>query len=85
MRNLTSLLQRITKSLNRNELTQTNIISTIKKLTKVELRHEDISLQNGVLSISLNPTAKNEVRLKEAGIIEDLRSRQIYINRILYK
>lgn len=86
MHNLNSLLERFAKILNKDSLIKEAIANTIKERARVILDPSQINLKEGVLEITAGPVAKNELRLKEDSIKEELReSRKIVITRILYK
>ncbi|KKR26213.1 MAG: hypothetical protein A3F53_01250 [Candidatus Zambryskibacteria bacterium RIFCSPHIGHO2_12_FULL_48_10] len=86
MRNLSSLLERFAKILNKGSAVKENIAETVFNLAKVNLDPENIYLKNGVLEISASAPAKNEIRLKEEIIKTKLREvYKINISRVLYK
>lgn len=86
MRNLSSLLERVSKILNKDTFTKEAIISVIKKYTKADIPETSISLKDGVLVITASPSVKNEITLKEKVIQEELRDvYKIFITRFLYK
>ena len=85
MINLLDLLDRFSKSLNKDLLIKELIIKIIKEKTKVSLNPDNLSLKDGVLQINSSSTAKNEISLKELYIKENLASKKIFISRFLYK
>ena len=86
MRNLSSLLERFAKILNKGSAVKENIAETVFNLAKVNLDPENIYLKNGVLEICASAPAKNEIRLKEEIIKTKLREvYKINISRVLYK
>ena len=86
MKNLLSLLERFSKSLNKDSLTKESISQVILNRTKVNLLPDDISLKDGVLKINASAAAKNEISLKEGLIKDELKgAHHIFISRIIYK
>lgn len=86
MRNLASLLERVSKILNKDTFTKGAIISVIQKNTKADLPETSISLKEGVLSIIASSPVKNEITLKEKAIQDELKNvYKIFITRFLYK
>lgn len=86
MKNLLTLLERFSKSLNKDSLTKGAIIEVVKKRTQVLLNEENLTLKDGVLEITTGAAAKNELKLKEEGIRSELKeAHRIAISRILYK
>ncbi|MEK7227510.1 MAG: hypothetical protein AAB641_01300 [Patescibacteria group bacterium] len=82
MKNLSRLLERFSNILNRNTETKNTIIKIIKDKTNIELKSDRINLRNGVLEIESSPAAKNEIKLKEEFIVNELKG---FVSRILYK
>ena len=80
MKGLDSLLNRISNILNKEELRKKSILDVIREKTKITLNPEQIFLKNGVLEIEASPVAKNEIKLKE-----DFLKQELKISRILYK
>ena len=86
MKNLFSLLERFSKSLNKDVLAKENIIKIILERARVNLTPENITLKDGVLEIIASPVFKNEINLKESAILSELKERyNISVSRILYK
>lgn len=85
MRNLSSLLNRLTRALDKDSFTKESVIDVVTNLTGAKLTKEDIRIKEGVLEIQTTPGAKNEIRMKEERIKDELRSREVFITRILYK
>lgn len=85
MRNLSSLLNRLTRALDKDSFTKESVIDVVLSLTKASLTKENIQIKEGVLEIQTTPGAKNEIRIKEEQIKGELRSREVFITRILYK
>ncbi len=81
MKNLSSLLERFSKSLNKDSLLKENIINIIKTNTKASISQENISLKGGILEIKTTPVIKSEIKLKEEEIINSLKG----VSRIIYK
>jgi len=86
MINLSNLLERFSKSLNKDSWTKETILSTILEKTRVNLPQENVFLKDGVLEIRASASAKNEIMLKEESIKTELKERyQISFSRIIYK
>lgn len=86
MKNIFTLLERFTKILDKDRLLKESIINTIQERTRVSLSPEKINLKEGVLEINASSVAKNEIRLKEDSIKDQLKEAyNITISRILYK
>lgn len=86
MENLSKLLERFSRSLNKDTLTKGFISEVIERTTKISLDGEKVNLKDGVLTIQCSPVFKNELRLKEERILTELKERHnIRISRVLYK
>ena len=79
MKILTDLLERFSKSLNKDVVLKENIIKVIKDKTGVT--PEIIQIKNGIAEISGSAVAKNEIKLKEEQILKELGS----ISKINYR
>ncbi len=86
IKNLSSLLERFSKKLNKSTDTKNIIINTIKNKTEIELTPEQINLKDGVLEFSASPIIHNEIRLKEEMILTELKKfHKLPASRILYR
>lgn len=86
MYNLTSLLERFRKILDKDSVIKESIVNLIKERTRVSLDHHKINLKEGVLEITTSSVGKNEIRLKEEGIKDELKEvHNIIVTRVLYK
>lgn len=86
MKNLQALLERLTKTLNKDESIKGAIVQAIASKTGITLQGEAIMLKEGVLTITGSPAVKNEIRLKEEIIGIELKEiYQIVVTRFLYK
>lgn len=86
MKNIGSLLERLSKILNKDQAIKNSVIEAIKKMTGVTLSSESVELKEGILHISSFPAALNEIRLKEERIKDELREvYKISILKIFYK
>ncbi len=86
MRNISDLLKRFTNSLNKDTIARQAVAEVVLTSTGIKIPPENISLKEGVLSITASATAKNEMKLKEERIIDA--AREIYsirIARVIYK
>lgn len=86
MKNLFNLLERFSRSLNKDTLLKETIAHTIFERTNIKINPENLSFKEGVLELKGSPVVNNEIRLKEEGIKTELKELyQINILRILYK
>lgn len=86
MENLSKLLERFSRSLNKDTLTKGFISEVIERTTKISLDGEKVNLKDGVLTIQCSPVLKNELKLKEERILTELKERyNIRVSRVLYK
>ena len=86
MRQISSLLARITKALDRKFLTKQFVSDVVKSHTNITLSLEDIEIKNDVLYLSLDSIKKNEIYLKEELIKTDLaETHNIFLSRIVYR
>jgi hypothetical protein len=86
MKTFSTLLERLSKVLNRETFLQTQVLETIKEITHLSLEQKNISLQDGVLVVKGSPVLKNEIKLKEEKIVAHLRERcKLTILRVVYK
>ncbi|MCR4279585.1 MAG: hypothetical protein NUV78_02490 [Candidatus Zambryskibacteria bacterium] len=86
MYNLTSLLERFSKLLNKDTALKGSVIGVVKERTGATLSPENINLKEGVLEITASQAVKNEIRLKEDLIRTELKEvYKINILRIFYK
>ncbi len=86
MKNLLSLLERFSRILNKDVFIKESIAKVIEGKTKISLTPDNFLLKEGVLEINSSPVAKNEIRLKEDIIKDELREvHHIFISKIFYK
>ena len=86
MENLSKLLERFSKILKRDASTKEAIAKVIRDRTRVSLKPEDFTLKDGVLEVNASAVAKNEIRLKEDSIKNELKSsHNLSISKIFYK
>ena len=86
MKDLFALLERFSRSLNKDSWIKETISQVISDKTGATLKTETFSLKNGVLEISAGASLKNEIKLKEDLILAELKeARKIPVTRILYK
>ena len=86
MKNLRSLLERFTKSLNKDAVTKGAVIDVVRQRIGITLSEENISLKEGILTITAGAALKNELRLKEEAIKDELK--EVYgviATRVIYK
>jgi hypothetical protein len=85
MRNLQDFLKRFTNSLNKDAIARQAVRDAVLAAARVNLRLEDISLKEGVLTLAGSAAAKNEMRLKEERILSVLRElHNIRVLRVMY-
>jgi hypothetical protein len=69
MKNLSSLLERLTGALYADSRRKSAVSAAIKECIGGEVRNEDVSIKDGVLTIHASPALKNELRLKEEKVL----------------
>lgn len=85
MKNLTDLLGRFVKSLNKDEIARQAVADACLNVARVTLAPGDISLKEGVLTIAAGAAAKNELKLKEEKFLASLREiYNIRVSRVIY-
>lgn len=85
MKNITSLLERFSKILDKDSDLKQKISEEISNEIGVSIPAPSFMIKNGVLEISAGAILKNEIKLKEDRIKEALQRNEIFISRILYK
>jgi hypothetical protein len=86
MKDISSLLKRFSNLLNKKEVDQEVVATVIEGYVGRKPTLKEIFIEGTVLEISTSPIIKNEIRLKEDKILEDLkRVHNIHISRVLYK
>lgn len=85
MKNLLTLLERFSKSLHKDTLTREAVCEAILHSTGIKLSPDAVTLKDGVLTISASATAKNEMRLKEERIRDELKGAKVAFSRIIYR
>ncbi len=81
MKDLKSLLEKISRTLNRGELIKEDFIQIIKEESGVLVSKESLQYKEGVLTITASPVVKNQIALKEEGI----RMRLKNVRKISYR
>ena len=85
MKDLSSLIARISKALGSDTLFKSSVCEAIKECVGGNLLEQDISIKEGVLTLRASPSLKNEIRLKEEKIISCIKEKcGTRIVRILY-
>ena len=86
MRNIQSLLERFAKALNRDGIAKSAVVDVVRTRARVTLTQDQVSFKDGVLKIEISSAvAKNEIRLKEEGIMDELRGLyKLPVRKILY-
>lgn len=85
MRNLQSLLERLSETLNRDQELKKLILQIIKERTSLELPESSVELRGPVIEITSSAVVKSEIGLKESLIIEDIKQRHSLDLRVIYK
>lgn len=86
MKNLNSLLERLSRVLNKDELIKSSVVSVLRDSVGVTISTNKINLKEGVLEVEASPAIKNEIKLKEERIKDELKEvYKINLIRILYK
>jgi len=86
MRNLSSLLERVSKALNRDRSSKEAVVSVIYKYTKAVVPEANLMLRDGILEIITSSTIKNEITLKEKVIKDELKDvYSVFVTRFLFK
>jgi len=85
MKNIQSLLERISKSLNKDSFQRSIVIEVVAKKTGVTLSPTNIFIKNHILQLTGSPALKNEIRLNEEEILKELRNlHQLPVSKILF-
>lgn len=85
MRNLKTLLERFTSSLNKDEILKEQVVDVVLRRIGLKLPVESISIKDGILIVSAGGVAKNEIMLKSEAILEELRFLKVPVSKIIYK
>lgn len=85
MQNLTSLLERFSRSLNKDAYLKEIVLEVIKSRVGVSLPPDSIAIKDGVLGITASPVVKSEISLKESLILKELSLRSVGVSKVLYK
>ncbi|MBA3733095.1 hypothetical protein H0W91_01830 [Patescibacteria group bacterium] len=71
MFNISSYLEKISKSLKSTEVSKEQIIAIILKNTQITLLEENIEIKNFVLHIKTSPAIKNKLFIYKEKILKD--------------
>ena len=86
MRRISLLLEKISRSLNKDRYIKEAVLGVIKEFAHIELEDTDIALKDGILYVETTSGRKNEIAVKEKEVISNLKnSHNINIVRVLYK
>lgn len=86
MKSIISLLERFNKSVGNDLWKKDAIIASVKNSSKILLESSEIHIWEGVLEISVGSTVKkNEIRMKEKNILQDLQDQKLSIKEIRYR
>lgn len=85
MRNITSLLERFSRILDKDSVLKQGVSESIKQEIGIAIPASDIMLKNGVLELTAGSTVKNEIRLKEERLLASFREKGIVVSKIFYK
>jgi hypothetical protein len=83
--NLSNLLERFYKSLKGDERRKERIQEIILKHTGGRVDVSQILYKEGVLEIEASAVLKNEIRIKEKIVRDELQASSMPVTRILYK
>jgi hypothetical protein len=83
--NLRNLLERFSRSLDRNTAAKEAVISAVSNHTKISLSPKDISIRDGVLEITASAVAKSEINLKTRLILAELKAQKVPVERIVFR
>ena len=87
MKDLSSLLGRFLKSLGKDILVKETVVEAVERATGFSLTPEEVSIKENMLTFTiLSQVKKNEIRLKEEKILDEIKGRTGQnINKIFYK
>ncbi len=85
MKNLSSLLDKLTKSVNKDKIIKGTISDVVFLYTKVRLGESQVAIKDGILEVSASSIAKNEIKMREGEILDNLKNNQIFISRVTYR
>lgn len=86
MKDLLKLLERFSRSLNKDTNTKETIAQIISQKVGVPFKTECLALKEGVLELTAGAALKNEIRLKEESILTELKEiYKINVTRVIYK
>lgn len=86
MKSLSSLIERIAKSLNKDSINKEAVESVLLEKISPNLKLEEISIKDGVLIISASPGIKQAIKMREKEVLEALRHQHnLRLSRVLYK
>lgn len=86
MKNLGSLLERISRSLNKDSIQRDFIIEVVDRLLSIKLSPNNIFIKNDTLFLDCSPVIKNEIKLKEREILNKLKEiHNLFIEKIIFK
>lgn len=86
MQNLQKFLERFTKSLNKDAIIKGAVIDVVRKRVGPTLKEENVSIKDGILEISCGAALKNELRIKEKGLLEELNGTYgVKVAKVRYK
>jgi hypothetical protein len=72
MKNISSLLERFSRSIGRDVLAKGAVVACVKEFCGFEITPEDVSIKDGALRIKTSPAKRNEIHLNEAKILNKL-------------
>lgn len=86
MKKINSLLSRFAGLLDKKTAIKETVALVISKSINKEVSPGCIFVSESVLEIEVSPTVKNEIKLKEQSILEELEgSHKLFFNRVLYR
>ncbi len=86
MKNLASLLERLTRSVNKDKVIKGAISDVVFLYTNIRLEENQIAIKDGILEINASSITKSEIMIKEKEITDNLKNNQkMFISRIIYR
>ena len=72
MFNISSFLEKISKSVQSKEFYNEQIIDVIEKNTNIKLKSEDVELKDNIVLIKCSPAIKNRLFISRGKILEEI-------------
>ncbi len=72
MFNISSFLEKFTKSINSAELCKQQILDIIEKHTQIKLSPEDVEVKDYIIYINSSPAVKNKLFIYKTNILKEI-------------